>query len=746
MHRRPSPDPSTAAAATATSTPPQPNNLTLNTSPRGTPRSVPNKHLPTCPTGPAPSSRDPQHPQHQQHQQRAGLATPPPDSPSSDEDDEAAAKRLGEALAAQASAPLPDPRAVFPWLHGLHPANGLQTGFFQVGHKAARQVPGCLRGICVVKAGGDLSRARIKGAVAPEEILEGWRAWDGTTSTSSCSPRFLDVDPRDGFSVRNFHIQTAKMAALSDVVVYRDDATAPAELMETARAVSLAQARWREERFGGAGPSPGATGRGPPVFHTFVVQRNYFESKKKYAGIIARDSKGNLCESVMDFFHWERKEMTAMSAASPIAENVYLGPTPEPFPAETTDTYQLDASLPTPVDADPSALFDVQIEASDMAQVPDADKLAHLKARLARPGHGIIEFEFPSSGSIAPPTWSHGDVDGLMRTLRFIHEVAVPEDAAYVRAGGAADSAVEADGDGDATMTDADAADAEPPAPAPGAKKVLIHCTDGYTESSLLGLAYYMYAEGVPAHDAWVQLHRDKGRDFFAYSTDVALLTSIQPRILQESPRLALPRARNAASWLARACPPAPDWLARMDGSLPSRILPYMYLGNLNHANNPDLLAQLGVVRILSVGEPVAWARDGHPRFPRQNLLFVDRVQDNGVDPLTGEFGRCLGFIERGKADGGATLVHCRVGVSRSATICIAEVMRERGVGFARAYCYVRARRLNVIIQPHLRFTYELLKWEEQLRAGRGEPPRREHEWATVAREIALMNKPYSRS
>ncbi|KAE9972300.1 hypothetical protein BLS_004081, partial [Venturia inaequalis] len=99
----------------------------------------------------------------------------------------------------------------------------------------------------------------------------------------------------------------------------------------------------------------------------------------------------------------------------------------------------------------------------------------------------------------------------------------------------------------------------------------------------------------------------------------------------------------------------------------------------------------------------------------------------------------------RGKLDGKATLVHCRVGVSRSATICIAEVMNELGLSFPHAYCFVRARRLNVIIQPHLRFTYELLKWEEQQRVERGQSVHRDLEWATISREIALMNKPYSR-
>ena len=85
------------------------------------------------------------------------------------------------------------------------------------------------------------------------------------------------------------------------------------------------------------------------------------------------------------------------------------------------------------------------------------------------------------------------------------------------------------------------------------------------------------------------------------------------------------------------------------------------------------------------------------------------------------------------------------MGVSRSATICIAEVMRSMGHSLPRAYCFVRARRLNVIIQPHLRFAYELLKWEEKLRTGPDGGMRRELQWGEIAREVALMNRPYAR-
>lgn len=73
--------------------------------------------------------------------------------------------------------------------------------------------------------------------------------------------------------------------------------------------------------------------------------------------------------------------------------------------------------------------------------------------------------------------------------------------------------------------------------------------------------------------------------------------------------------------------------------------------------------------------------------------------------------------------------------------------MRSMNLSFPRAYCFVRARRLNVIIQPHLRFSYELLKWEEKLRDGQqaGGRFKRELEWADIAREVAAMNKPYAR-
>ncbi|KAI9869572.1 MAG: tyrosine/serine/threonine protein phosphatase pps1 [Pleopsidium flavum] len=385
------------------------------------------------------------------------------------------------------------------------------------------------------------------------------------------------------------------MASVSDIVVYGDNDVSREEVKGLAKNIAAAQKVWREKC------DPGVLDL--PVYSTFIVSSSFCEFEQDYPELLAINSQGQMTGSVMDFFNWERREMCMMSKASEIANNVWLGPTP-------------DSTLcPSSENENSKDNFDILIEASDLARPPDPQALKRLAEMSAwTPQH----LEFPSSGSIMPPTWSQTEVDGLMDTCQWIHKLANPEV-------NSSDTSDEKDADGDIQMQSL------PPRP----RKVLIHCTDGYTESTLLALTYFMYAEGLPVHQAWLRLHCEKRRNFFAYPSDVALLTSIQPRILSESPQGPKDLALNSE----------PVWLSRMDGSLPSRILPYMYLGNLGHANNPDLLKDLGIKRILSVGEPVCWPKEVGQRWGAENLLYIDCVQDNGVDPLTEDFDRCLEFI-----------------------------------------------------------------------------------------------------
>jgi dual specificity MAP kinase phosphatase len=329
--------------------------------------------------------------------------------------------------------------------------------------------------------------------------------------------------------------------------------------------------------------------------------------------------------------------MCRMAKVSEISNNVWLGPSPDVF-------------LITDGESDQGE-FDLLIEARDLASIPGPHILARIEKQLE---NGPQRLEFPSSGSIMPPSGQSREMDEFVNVIRWIYYLANPEEPDQ-----------EADVDGIIPM----ALSARRP------RKVLMHCADGYTESSLLAIAYFIFAQGVPVHEAWLRLHCERKRNFFAYSSDVTFLKSIQSRLLHESP--ATPG--YDPSHLSE-----PGWLDKMDGSFPSRILPYMYLGNLNHANNPGMLKALGIRRILSIGEPVDWASTDVEEWGEQNIMFIDQVQDNGIDPLTQEFGRCLEFIREV-----FRLVPCKLRL----TFC---VVRDREIGRNRDSSALSGRRLKI--------------------------------------------------
>jgi len=149
------------------------------------------------------------------------------------------ANQLAAALRHAAQQPLASPQSVFPWMHGLHGDNGMQLAFFFTRKRTLKCQPH-LRAITLVKAGLDLSRARLKGSILAEELLD-------LSRLGNLEGKFIDIDPREGFSVRNFDIQTAKLATLSDIVIYGDETTPREMVINLAERLSKAQQAWREK-------------------------------------------------------------------------------------------------------------------------------------------------------------------------------------------------------------------------------------------------------------------------------------------------------------------------------------------------------------------------------------------------------------------------------------------------------------------------------------------------------------------
>ncbi|GME90561.1 unnamed protein product [Ambrosiozyma monospora] len=208
------------------------------------------------------------------------------------------------------------------------------------------------------------------------------------------------------------------------------------------------------------------------------------------------------------------------------------------------------------------------------------------------------------------------------------------------------------------------------------------------------------------------------------------------------------------------------DCCKEVQGSLPSRVLPHLYLGSLNHACSLPLLKALGITHIVSVGERVPWVDEVLAKLnttesgcevlniePNQETLSGDlcqisevmrisNINDDGVGTLTTTINDALAFIDRCYKAGGKVLVHCQVGVSRSATVCIAEVMKRLNVTLPRAYLFVRVRRLNVIIQPNLKLMYELFKWEESFVKSKIQAYQSAHGTPTTVARYSFSNAP----
>jgi protein-tyrosine phosphatase len=88
------------------------------------------------------------------------------------------------------------------------------------------------------------------------------------------------------------------------------------------------------------------------------------------------------------------------------------------------------------------------------------------------------------------------------------------------------------------------------------------------------------------------------------------------------------------------------------------------------------------------------------PFFPGEFNYMVIQVLDMPFENLIRHFKSALDFIKSSIIGGGSVLVHCFAGVSRSASVVIAYLMREHGLPTLDAMTYVRKRRPIIFPNP----------------------------------------------
>ncbi|KAI7873062.1 hypothetical protein BDF14DRAFT_1751490 [Spinellus fusiger] len=665
---------------------------------------------------------------------------------------------------------LPDD-SLFPWLHGVDGHSYHQNLFFGI----RRSPVPCYRGVLLVHADEEHPYShRLMNSVLLSDIL-------APTSTEG-TPTFLHaVEKEATINLRNFKIQPGRLATISDIIVYGSTAEAAALEISTAQIHLKRERMIQLEQLKKSSGSKAILNANTFEYNTFVIQEPFDTFEREYPELVAHDSYGNPVHYI-HFGDKEKKEMLEMSAATEITPNLWVG--------NTQDT-PVSLSLPSQEkhqDAgtyyDNPHQFSICIESHDLADMPHPSTLALAQQALdALPVDQLptelVHLDVYSTGSSIDSATFDVFNTRLIPLFEFM-------EAQVIRG-----------------------------------RRILIHCSDGYTETSLIVLSWIMYKEKIRLPKAYLYLQQR--RSFFVYAWDVMTLKQVdwdlQKRLIthrdhkrkrqdtasiedtstnllvytpqthtkeEENPHLydtvkenrtlhddayinAISNAPidthpilssnieditsclqiSSAYEIDETVPcnllteatseyEAQDrinypWFysSRFEGSFPSRILPFLYLGNLNHATNPDMLNALNITHVISVGE------DTHLDPKHFQLLALDPLYDNGIDSIRMHFNQIIHFVEDACQKGSRCLVHCRVGVSRSAAVTIAYVMHHLGLNLVEAYLFVRARRLNVIIQPNLKLMYEILQLEQHFLG------KTMITWPVLANEIHLLNASY---
>ena len=148
-------------------------------------------------------------------------------------------------------------------------------------------------------------------------------------------------------------------------------------------------------------------------------------------------------------------------------------------------------------------------------------------------------------------------------------------------------------------------------------------------------------------------------------------------------------------------------------------IIDGVYLGSFDSAAHTEGYAEHGITHLLSLlGNTEIEILDkqlGDHKVKRKHIHILDvvGVKMNMVEALP----EATAFMREAVEKGGACLVHCWQGVSRSSSCVVAYLMRYEGMTLNEAYNKVRSRR--TIARPNPTFFDALVVWEKMIKQGK---------------------------
>jgi len=139
----------------------------------------------------------------------------------------------------------------------------------------------------------------------------------------------------------------------------------------------------------------------------------------------------------------------------------------------------------------------------------------------------------------------------------------------------------------------------------------------------------------------------------------------------------------------------------------PNEVFDFLFIGDEGDSKNLKRLEELKIGYIINLA-------NGNPNeFPEQFKYLQILIDDWPFANIRQYFDKCFEFIEKCREENSRVLVHCHMGLSRSATICVAYVMKRTGWTLKKSYDHVWACR--GMIMPNNGFFNQLVKYEHEL-------------------------------
>ncbi|KAK5860472.1 hypothetical protein PBY51_021947 [Eleginops maclovinus] len=143
-----------------------------------------------------------------------------------------------------------------------------------------------------------------------------------------------------------------------------------------------------------------------------------------------------------------------------------------------------------------------------------------------------------------------------------------------------------------------------------------------------------------------------------------------------------------------------------------------LFISNARSACSEELLQREAVTLAINVSK--------QQPFPPASAVVATLqipVYDDPSEDLYAHFDRSADAIQQEAQRGGRSVVYCKNGRSRSATVCIAYLMKHRGLTLSDAKQKVKTARHE--IDPNPGFLSQLQRYELELKKRRGKKDRK---------------------